>query len=641
MFVSEKMQKLNIFVKKADLKSAVVTLAKLGQLHLSRSGEEDWSDRTPEWRRLVDTFEDRKHRVHELTQTLRIENLPAQPLQEIDPEQDPDAIDATLQKIEAAIEDWQEKYRQARKNAERCRNQIVEMRLLSGLDTPVEALRETEYLHRVFGTIPRESLENLKVVLFRVPFVIIPIQVEDRRVLVAAATSRNYREILERALQVIFFEPVSVDADLRGRPAEVLPRLEQQRAECEQRLADLEEKRADLAKRFARRLSGMHDRIEGNLRVARAVTGFDRQGDVFLISGWIPQTSVDAVMTSVQTATDGRADLELVTPLPGGRRRIPTLVRNPALLRPFEKITATFGYPDYGEIDPTPLVAVSFVLMYGMMFGDIGHGLMLAALGVWIRQRFVDSAAVGTVLMAAGISASIFGFFYGSLFGREDILPALWLHPLDSILEILTASIIAGVALINIGFLIHVVKTLRIRNWGALFFDRNGLSGICLYWAVVGGGYAVFRQALPVAVLAAVMALPAVLIFLQEPLTRLVSGERPLVEENWATFGVQALFETFETLIRFVSNTLSFVRLGAFAVAHAGFVGVVFSLAETGGEMLRWPVILIGTLIVVGFEGLIVGIQALRLEYYEFFGKFYQGGGRPFAPLRLPETGMD
>lgn len=642
MFIPETMQKLNIFVKKGDLKPAAVALARLGRLHLSGGGDEHWSDRTPEWRSLVDAFEDHKHRLEKLAQALQITDRQGQPPQDLDPREDPDPIDQSLQEIESTVGDWRKNHRQAQNDAEQVGNRIREMHLLAGLETPIEEIRTSEYLHRVVGTIPRKNLENLKVVLFRVPFVIIPIRVEDPRVLVVAATSRNFREILDRALRAIFFEPVSLEVDVRGQPAEVLDALQRQQAECEQRLADLDKARADLAERFAPRLAGLRDRIEADLRVARAVTGFDRHGDVFLISGWIPQRSVDALMTAVESATEGRSDVELVTPVPGGRRRTPTFLRNPRILRPFEKIVAIFGYPDYGEIDPTPLVAFSFVLMYGMMFGDVGHGLMLATLGVLLQRRFAaKAAAVGSVLVTAGLSATVFGFLYGSVFGREDVLPALWLHPLGSILEILTASIVAGIGLINIGFLIHLLKSVRIRNWGAFFFDRNGMAGIGLYWAIMGGGYAALRQELPLSVLAVLIAAPAVLVFLQEPLARLVAGERPLIEEDWGTFGAQAFFETFETLMRFVSNSLSFVRLGAFAVAHAAFIGVVFSVAEIGGEMLRWPILLIGTLLVVGFEGLIVGIQALRLEYYEFFSKFYQGGGRRFAPLRLPETNLD
>jgi len=555
------------------------------------------------------------------------------------PHQDTELVDQTLEEIERQVERWQDERRRIEKQSERLQNLIRETQLLSGLDTPIEEIRKPEYLHRLVGTIPRRNLENLKVVLFRVPFVIIPLSTGAQRVLIVAATSRNYSEILERALQIIFFEPVTLEEEMRGAPAEALQRFEQQKADCDRQRVELEQERAALAEDWAHRLVGLRYRIESNLRVARAVTGFDRHENVFLISGWIPERAVDSVMTTVANATEGRADIEMVTPLPGGRRRVPTFLRNPLFLRPFEKIVSTFGFPEYEEIDPTPLVAISFILMYGMMFGDVGHGLMLAGIGVWIRRRFdSESGVIGTVLTTAGLSAAVFGFLYGSFFGREDILPALWLHPLESIGQILIASVLAGIVLINIGFSIHLVKTIRTRNWGSFLFGRSGVAGIGLYWALVGGGYAAFHEKLPLEILAVLVAAPTVAIFLQEPLMRLVSGERPLVEESWATFGAQAFFETFETLIRFVSNTLSFVRLGAFAVAHAGFIGVVFALAETGGELLQWPVLLLGTLLVVGFEGLIVGIQALRLEYYEFFGKFYQGGGRRFAPLRLPDS---
>jgi len=639
MFFPEKMRKVNIFVTKDDVEAATVALARSGQLHLSRGGDEEWSDRTPGWRKLVDACENRRHRAGKLAEILKVSDAAPEAEQNLPPLQDKKDIDSILREIEEPVEDWRNERREVENEFKRLRNLIQEIRLLTGLDTPIEEIRKPEYLHRVIGTIPREDLENLKVVLFRVPFVIIPISAEGQRVLIVAATSRNHAEILDRALQVLFFEPVSLEEDLRGRPADALQRYERRQNDCKQRLADLERRRTAMRERFARRLAGLQHRIEADLRVARAVTGYDRHGDVFLISGWIPEDAVETVMTTVATATDGRADVELLEAVPGGRRPVPTFLRNPRLLKPFEKIVSTFGFPGYGEVDPTPLVAVSFLLMYGMMFGDVGHGLMLTAAGLLIRRRYREkAAAIGSILIAAGLSAAVFGALYGSIFGLEHILPHLWLHPLDSILEILSASVVAGIILINIGFTAHLIKTIRVRSWSALLFSRSGLAGIGLYWTLVGGGYAAVLGVMAPKVLMVLVFIAAAVVFLREPLGRLVSGERPLVEEDWASFGVQSFFETFETVIGYVSNTLSFVRLGAFAVAHAGFIGVVFSLAEISGEVLRWPVILVGTLIVVGLEGLIVGIQALRLEYYEFFGKFYEGGGRSFSPMRLSET---
>jgi V/A-type H+-transporting ATPase subunit I len=274
--------------------------------------------------------------------------------------------------------------------------------------------------------------------------------------------------------------------------------------------------------------------------------------------------------------------------------------------------------------------------MYGMMFGDVGHGLIIAALGLLINRRGRGLArSVGSVLGAAGLSGAVFGFLYGSFFGREGIIDAVWLNPLGSIMDLLIASIIGGIILINSGFIMHLVTAVKKKNWSDFFLESSGLAGIALYWGLLGGGYGSIRGIIPGWLFFLSVFVPLLLLFFREPIVNVIRRKKPAVEEGWGSFSVQSFFELFETVISFVSNTLSFVRLGAFAVAHAGLMHVVFSLSETSGPLGRWIIIIIGSVIVIGLEGLIVGIQALRLEYYEFFGKFFSGGGKRFRPFSL------
>jgi V/A-type H+-transporting ATPase subunit I len=162
------------------------------------------------------------------------------------------------------------------------------------------------------------------------------------------------------------------------------------------------------------------------------------------------------------------------------------------------------------------------------------------------------------------------------------------------------------------------------------------VAGIWLYWALLGGGVAIWKGlALSRSLWAMLVLIPTLIIFFHEPLNRWVVGRRPLVEAGWGEYLVLTFFELFETLIGYISNTLSFVRLGAFAVAHEGLSQVVLLLAGMAGSAWSWPIIALGTLIIVAFEGLIVSIQTLRLEYYEFFSKFYKGTGHPYKPLHI------
>jgi len=183
------------------------------------------------------------------------------------------------------------------------------------------------------------------------------------------------------------------------------------------------------------------------------------------------------------------------------------------------------------------------------------------------------------------------------------------------------------------------------KDWSRLLFSHNGVAGLVLYWSLLGMAAGVFLRGFPVPtqVFVALAVVSGVAVTFAELLGRLIEGHRPLIQGGIATYAVQAFFELFETLISILSNSLSYVRVGAFAVAHGGLSAVIFILAEmlspTHGAGY-WIVVALGNLFIIGFEGLIVGIQTLRLEYYEFFSKFFRGGGVVYTPLTtLPKAG--
>jgi V/A-type H+-transporting ATPase subunit I len=171
-----------------------------------------------------------------------------------------------------------------------------------------------------------------------------------------------------------------------------------------------------------------------------------------------------------------------------------------------------------------------------------------------------------------------------------------------------------------------------------LFFANNGLAGLILYWSLAGlvVGLLAPTVAIPSTPLVLLAVISGGAVMLSKPLGRLVEARHPLIEGGLGTYVVEAGFELFETLISFLSNSLSYVRVGAFAVAHGGLSGVILILAEMIGPTRGigyWVVLVLGNLFIIGFEGMIVGIQTLRLEYYEFFSKFFKGGGARYTPL--------
>jgi V/A-type H+-transporting ATPase subunit I len=369
--------------------------------------------------------------------------------------------------------------------------------------------------------------------------------------------------------------------------------------------------------------------------LADTINRFPLQGQVYLIAGWTPVSALSRLTATVQEASEKRAIIEILEP-DEARIQVPTLLHNPPIFAAFEGLVTTFGFPAYNELDPTVLFGLTFVLMYGMMFGDIGHGLLLGLAGLWLLRRNDGIGQLAPVLITAGASATLFGALYGTVLGMP-LIPPIWARPLDNMVALLLAAVVAGVVVLNLGFALQIFIARQTRDWAKLLLDKNGLAGFWLYWTLLGGGLAIWQGYLSINLWLLLILMPTLLLFSNGPLTRLLNGQRPLVVGGWGEYSVLAFFELFEAFIGYAGNSLSFVRLGAFAVAHEGLSQVVLLLAGPTGSLSWLLVLALGTLIIVGFEGLIVGIQTLRLEYYEFFGKFFRGDGRPFTPLRITE----
>jgi len=329
---------------------------------------------------------------------------------------------------------------------------------------------------------------------------------------------------------------------------------------------------------------------------------------------------------------------------------VPTALVNPRVFRPFQMLVTTYAQPRYNELDPTPLVAILFPLLFGAMFGDVGHGFLLALLGGLIISKKVKMlnsfVSLGPIIMACGVVAMIFGFLYGSIFGYEDILKPIWMRPSSNIMLILITTIIAGVILLSFGFLLNLYVGYRAKQWVTTTFGHNGLVSLILYWSLLGlvASFLVANFPISNKIFIITAIISGLGLMFSELIMNLIEKHRPLFEGGFATYLIQIVFELIEALISFLSNSLSFVRVGAFAVAHGYLAGVFFVLAQMvdpNKGIGYWLMFFLGLLFIVGFEGLIVGIQTMRLTYYEIFGKFFNGGGKHFEPLTLHPVKMN
>ncbi len=290
----------------------------------------------------------------------------------------------------------------------------------------------------------------------------------------------------------------------------------------------------------------------------------------------------------------------------------PMVLANPRFLQPFEGFVRLLGTPGAGEADPTPVVAVIAPLLFGYMFGDVGQGLVLVALGLVLRRRYPSLG----LLLSGGAAATAFGFAFGSVFAREDLLPALWRRPLDMPLAMLAISVGFGVVVLLGGFTLDALQSVWVRRGGDWLASRAGL--VVLYVGLVAAPFT--GAGLAIAVV-------GVLWYV---------GGAVLLGRSLAAAG-RAAGELMESVLQLLVNTISFARVGAFALAHAGLASAVVGIAAAAGHGAGfYAALVLGNLLILMLEGLVVGIQTARLVLFEFFIRFLKAEGRPFEALPEP-----
>jgi V/A-type H+-transporting ATPase subunit I len=366
----------------------------------------------------------------------------------------------------------------------------------------------------------------------------------------------------------------------------------------------------------------------------------------FILCGWMPADQAQRFHREIAE------DKNIYAIIDDDRENIfsapPTQMKNPKLLKPFEMYTRMYGLPAYNEMDPTLFIALTYSFIFGWMFGDVGQGLCLAIGGFLLyKLKKIDLAGI---IGFAGIWSTFFGFMFGSVFGFEDIIDAVWLRPKDAMSSlpfignlntIFVVAIAFGMGLVLLTMVINIVNSLRAGDIESAFFSNNGAAGIVFYGMIVlSVALYMSGHAMPATILLVIfLGVPVILMAFKEPITNALLKRKSEEHTGVGMFIAQAFFELFEIMLSYFSNTLSFVRIGAFAVSHAAMMEVVMMLAGAEAGSPNMVVVVLGNIFVCGMEGLIVGIQVLRLEYYEFFSRFYKGNGREFKSYKQSLAG--
>lgn len=458
-------------------------------------------------------------------------------------------------------------------------------------------------------------------------------------------TSRSDSERIDAILKSLHFERIFLPDEYDSTPSEACNALEQKIDALEKQIQNIDNEISMMLSKNGEKLIAAKKRLEtlsANFDVRKLAACIeDKRDNFFILCGWMSEDNIASFMEEVKREPSLFVSVEEEHENYFGEP--PTKLKNPKIFKPFEMFIRMYGLPSHNEMDPTIFVALTYSFIFGAMFGDVGQGLCLA-IGGALLYKFKKIDLAGVISMA-GVFSTFFGFMFGSVFGFENIIEAKWLRPLSAMTnlpfigQLNTVFVVAigfGMALILLLMIFQIISAVRAHDTENLWFSPNGVAGFVFY------GFIVFAVVLfmtgrkmPANILFVILlGVPLLLMIFKEPLTMKIEKHHAKIEGGKVMFLVQALFELIETLLSYFSNTLSFVRIGAFAVSHAAMMEVVLMLggALEGGSP-NWIVIVLGNVFVCGMEGLIVGIQVLRLEYYEMFSRFYKGGGREFKPF--------
>ena len=557
-------------------------------------------------------------------------------------------IDQSLETAIAEIESVSQRRDSLQKEFQRLNEIKTRYDRFPGLGKALQMPGDYSYLAIETGEIPDNNLPLLEEQLSATLHVILPIGRQKGMTSLVAIVLKRDAEVLQAALKASGFQPTKIEKELPSLATESIEKLEKELNDLNEQLRDAEEKFQAVVNRHRALLIGVYLRIRQEQVQCRMLHFFRRTEKTCLFSGWLPDSRKEVFVKELQKATQNRAIVDLIPAesheaVKDGSVEVPVKLNNPAFFKPFEMLTSVYGLPKYQTIDPTPVFGLSFLLMFGMMFGDIGHGLVLALLGLalLLKSHKETFKSAGYLLLYAGGSSIIFGFLFGSFFGIEDLFPTIWMKPMNDINQLFKVVIYVGAGMITVSIIINLINGIRSGRILDYIFDKAGLLSGILYWCGIilvsrlvltktNGGVGLFVIYLFVAC--------ALLLFFREPILNLIRKNRRLYSSGVVTGLMHSLVEMLEIVLGFLANTVSFIRVGAFGLAHAGLFIAIFALSDMVSGKLSGVasilILILGNIFIIALEGLVVTIQAIRLEFYEFFNRFFRPARVKYQPIR-------
>ena len=474
-----------------------------------------------------------------------------------------------------------------------------------------ERMHACQYLNFGFGRLPRESYKKLSMYKDEI-FVHHHVHETPQYVWMLYVTSDSYVDKVRKIFKDLYFEPIDIPM------IDVKKQLEHYKDQIDDIYA------------FCNEENSVHELYPYIAEI----------NEKYLLSGFVKADEVDHYKAIFK---DLPSTIEVKDPSEVPDLECPTLLKNNWFAKPFEMFLGMYGVPKYTDFDPTGFMAFTYCLLFGIMFGDLGQGLVLFILGLVFEKK----GQIFGIINRCGITSMIFGFLFGSVFGYEELLNPVHqslfgvreklfdVMAQSSTMVLLIGAVAIGAVLILTTQCMNIVNRFKHHQLGDAIFSQNGIAGLVFYGGIVFAIVATMLLGWTVlnpVYLGIFIVLPVISFVMKEPLSNAVEHKTVKPEEGWGGYIAQSIFELIDVLLTFVTNSMSYLRVGGFVLSHAGMMLVVMTLVEMTGKA-GVAVLIFGNIFVMVLEGLIVGIQTLRLEYYEMFSRYYDAGGVQFNAL--------
>lgn len=648
MFLPNRMVKVNLLVFNRHLSQLTEALGHSGLLHLVNATSSSRS-------RLLEQL-DTGTDIRDIEQKLRRCSVLLEALGIEEGEAAPAVTNLSQEEIGDLFAKVDQRYREEEENL----NKLLESqtglqqqsRALEGFPFPslrLDTLRNLSQLCVEAGVLKGDSLVRARQTLVD-DALLIPAPSGEGELLVV--TSRRKRFAVEDTLEKLGFQKIALP-EIAGSVSEQRSQIDTRLEELRVRINQARLAVVALGEEYGGLLLAIQRQLKGLLAIRQAQGLFGHSRQLYCISGWLPAQDLPALQKLVDKATDSTGvvesmDADQAEEVSQGAEQVPVQLSGNGLTRPFQMLVTNFGMPNYHELDPSFFVGLTFVIMFGFMFGDLGQGGVLFLAGLMARLKRSASPMtrdVGTLLLCCGGSAMVFGLLYGSVFGNEELLPRLWVSPspmhTGDLFQLLMTAVGVGVVFLSVSLLFNIINHFRAKKYFEGTFDKYGVLGLLFYWACLITALVsiVTRKFSPWSLFFIVT--PLVLLLIRIPLGNLLHHHSLSGEEGGLFAGLlEGLIDTMETLTGYLSGTVSFIRVGAYAISHAALCLAIHSimgmLEDTpGGTFAKILVAILGNVLIIGFEGMVAAIQCVRLEYYEMFSRFFQGGGVEYRPFKL------